>query len=121
MDFQLPGCSILIVEDEILIALDIADTFKRAGARTVTTHSLKEALRLVEEDNWSAAVLDHLLGDTESSPLCKRLKERDIPFVLYTGRDPIDGDCNSGIYVSKPADTETLVSLVRQAIQDGLT
>jgi DNA-binding response OmpR family regulator len=86
MSFPLSGCAILVVEDEALIALHIADAFECAGARVVTSHSLKTALQLFEAEDWSAAVLDHILGDEDSSPLCHRLTERNIPFVLYSAR-----------------------------------
>jgi PleD family two-component response regulator len=60
---KLHGRSILIVEDEPLIALDIAQAFEDAGAEIVVTSTLHHALVLVEHDGLSAAVLDHALHD----------------------------------------------------------
>ena len=40
---------------------------------------------LVEHDGLSAAILDHALDDGNSSLLYARLKERGIPFVIYSG------------------------------------
>jgi hypothetical protein len=40
---SLAGCSILICEDESLIALDIANAFTNAGARVLTVRSLAQA------------------------------------------------------------------------------
>ena len=66
----LSGCSIRnSAEDEPLIALDIAEAFKEAGAATVVTSTLHQALVLGEHDGLSAAVLDHVLSDGDSSPL----------------------------------------------------
>jgi len=45
-----PWRSILIVEDEPLIALDIAQAFEDAGAEIVVTSTLHHALVLVEHD-----------------------------------------------------------------------
>ena len=73
------GCSILICEDEPLIALGIADAFTRAGARVLTVRSLASALIAVEDEVPSAVILDHALSDGESSQLCERLKERNNP------------------------------------------
>jgi CheY-like chemotaxis protein len=42
--------SILIVEDEILIALDIQMAFEKVGASVVTVYSLPEAFPHVEQD-----------------------------------------------------------------------
>ena len=66
MGLQLEGANILIVEDEPLIALDIATALKIAGATVTTTNSLKNAKVLVEHDGLSAAILDHVLHDGDS-------------------------------------------------------
>ena len=107
---------VLIVEDELLIAMDLAQTFERAGARVTTTRSLREALQLVESDGLAAAVLDHALGDGDSSQLCARLKERDIPFVLYSGHSVIEGAGHDAPFVAKPSKPEMLVSTVEELL-----
>ena len=56
---SLAGRSILIVEDEPLIALDIAAEFEKVGAQVVQTATLKEALHLIEADGLSAAILEY--------------------------------------------------------------
>lgn len=119
--FPLTRCSILVIEDEALIALHIADAFECAGARVVTGHSLQTALQLVEADNWSAAVLDQILGDENSSRVCKRLVERQIPFVLYSGRDDAGGACDSGVYIDKPGDMTMLVKAVEDLVRGQAT
>jgi len=116
MASPLCGRLILVVEDEPMIALDIADAFEQVGAKAVTSFSLREALGLVEADLWSAAVVDHLLQDGESSPLCKRLTEREIPFVVYTGFTHLGGACAEGEQVIKPADTGSLVEKIATLI-----
>jgi DNA-binding response OmpR family regulator len=116
MALPLYGRLILVVEDEPMIALDIADAFEQVGAKAVTSFSLSEALGLVETNLWSAAVVDHLLQDGESSPLCKRLAERDIPFVVYTGFADLGGACAEGEQVIKPADTGSLVQKIASLI-----
>src|SRR5437899_2733138 len=82
---SLAGRLILICEDEPLIAIDIANAFTDVGARVVSARSLKSALIAAEDPDLSAAILDHALGDGDSSQLCERLKERNIPFVFHTG------------------------------------
>jgi DNA-binding response OmpR family regulator len=112
MDRSLAGRSILIVEDEPLIALDIETAFVRAGARVITTNRLAKAVDLVEQDGLSAAVLDHALGDGNSSHLCERLQKRGIPFVIYSGFAEREGACHHAPHVSKPASPEVLVTTV---------
>jgi DNA-binding response OmpR family regulator len=69
-------------------------------------------MALVEKDGLSAAVLDHVLADGDSSELCERLKERDIPFVMHSGLPKLEGACNDGVVMSKPTHPETLVTTV---------
>jgi DNA-binding response OmpR family regulator len=113
----LAGHSILVVEDEVLIALDIADGLRSAGASVLTARTLCEALRLAEAPGLSAAVLDIALGDGTCTPLCERLRQRNVPFVLYTGlhRDRL-GPHRGAIRVTKPASAQTLVDSVADAI-----
>ena len=55
---NLAGRSILIVEDEPLIALDIVAAFAKVGALAFNARTLTEALQMVEQVGLSAAVLD---------------------------------------------------------------
>jgi DNA-binding response OmpR family regulator len=109
---SLAGRLILLVEDEPLIALDIANAFTEAGARVVTVRSRRDALTAVEDGGLSAAVLDHVLGDGDSSQLCERLTERNIPYVIHSGYSQLDGACSDGVQVGKPADPQLLVTTV---------
>jgi CheY-like chemotaxis protein len=106
---QLAGRTILVVEDEPIVAFDIAYLLEYVGAHVVTSPSLRGALPLVEADHWSAAVLDYLLDDGDSTSICERLKERGIPFLLYTGSNLSKGPCRDGVYLSKPAPAALLV------------
>jgi hypothetical protein len=72
---------------------------------------------LVEADHWSAAVLDHQLRDGDTSALCERLKERGIPFLLYTGSPLGEGPCRNGVLLSKPAPAALLVRTVERLMQ----
>ena len=62
---SLAGCSILICEDEPLIAIDIADAFSNVGVRVVTVRSLAQAFIVIEDDAPSAVILDHTLSDAK--------------------------------------------------------
>ena len=114
---DLTGRTILIVEDEPLIALDIASTFEQAGAKVTTTNTLKRALLLVEHDGLSAAILDHALADGDSALVCKRLSERAIPFVNYSGMRNIGGACSDAPSIDKPANPIVLVEKIAELLQ----
>jgi CheY-like chemotaxis protein len=82
----LQNCSILVVEDEPLIALDVAHAFQNAGAQVATTHTVRDALALAENNRFSAAIIDHALSDGDSSTLREKLSELG-PFLNYSGRE----------------------------------
>ncbi|RTL71646.1 MAG: response regulator [Hyphomicrobiales bacterium] len=119
MGLQLEGANILIVEDEPLIALDIATALKIAGATVTTTNSLKNAKVLVEHDGLSAAILDHVLHDGDSGYLCQRLTDRKIPFLIYSGLSDIEGPCRDAPHIAKPDNMNCLVAMTAQLLQQG--
>jgi DNA-binding response OmpR family regulator len=116
MDRPLVGRLILIVEDEPLIVMDVAQGLKAAGASVSVARMLSDALAIVEAPGLSAAVLDHRLNDGDSSQICNRLDARNIPFVVYSGYAKLDGPCSEGKQVSKPVRPEKLVAAVIDAL-----
>lgn len=113
---SLEGHSILVVEDEPLIAMDITQAFEAAGAAVTSTNALKHALILVEHDGLSGAILDHGLADGDSCQLCARLKERGVPFMLYSGFKTVGGACAEAPHIAKPAADGVLVSAMEVLI-----
>jgi DNA-binding response OmpR family regulator len=112
MDTTLSGRTILVVEDEILIALDIATTFERAGADVALAHSLAEARDLVEHKGLSAAIVDFGLGDGYADELCSQLNQKHVPIVLHSGYAHSGIACAPAAVVPKPANPEKLVDTV---------
>jgi DNA-binding response OmpR family regulator len=116
----LEGRSILVVEDEPLITLDIAQEFESTGAALTTTNTLHHALILIEHDGLAGAILDHSLGDGDSSLLYARLRERGIPYLIYSGYPQVEGACNGALHVSKPAARGKLVAAMEKLIRDAV-
>jgi CheY-like chemotaxis protein len=116
MDAKLKGRWILIVEDEPLVALDILNSLTNAGASVLSAATLQEGLRLAEHPQLSAAILDLALGEHNSAPLCTRLMQRRIPFVIYTGYAEVPAACHGGVIVSKPATPDTLLGALAQML-----
>ena len=78
---------VLLVEDEALIALDLARQLRDAGHEVVgPCRSEAEALRRIEEARPEAAVLDYSLRGTETSEgIAHDLIARGVPFAFLTG------------------------------------
>ena len=116
MDAKFKGRWILIVEDEPLVALDILNSLTNAGASVLSAATLQEGLRLAEHPQLSAAILDLALGEHDCVPLCMRLSDRRIPFVIYTGYPEVPAACRAGVIVSKPAAPDALLGALAQML-----
>jgi CheY-like chemotaxis protein len=78
--------SVLIVEDEPLVALDVHATLSAAGASLISAATAREAIELIAYAEISAAIVDVQLGREDATQVCNLLDQRRIPFVFYTGR-----------------------------------
>ena len=111
---SLAGRSILILEDEPLIALDIAEAFARAGAVIVPARSMGNAHDHVEVNSLSAAVVDLRLGDGGADALCAELTARDIPFVIHSGFS--HATQQSAVVIPKPASPAALIDAIAELL-----
>ncbi|CFX02246.1 protein of unknown function [Candidatus Filomicrobium marinum] len=114
---NLEGYSILLVEDEPLIAMDIADELEGHGARVHNVPSVDEALTILASAAVSAAVLDYRLADGTADELCQRLTDMGIPFVIYSGYTEVEGVCGKWGVIRKPAAPNALVGMVIARLQ----
>ena len=83
----LTGRSILVVEDDLIVAQSIKDCLQDAGAQVLIASKTGDALSVVENVDPAAAVLDVELADGDSTIICQRLSERAIPFIFCSGYD----------------------------------
>ena len=59
----LSGVTVLVVEDDFLLAMDLEDTLVGMGAVVVgVCHTLAEAMARADDDDFAVAVLDFCLG-----------------------------------------------------------
>lgn len=84
-----PGHTVLILEDEAIIGLDLADGLSAAGYAVAGPFAdAGTALERLNEARPDAAVLDIDLGGGRTSlPVAERLAELGIPFLFLTGQN----------------------------------
>jgi CheY-like chemotaxis protein len=81
-----PRLRILIVEDEMLVAMNVEDMLLELGHEVAGLASrLGPALALARESRFDAAMLDVNLAGEPSFPVADLLIERGIPFLFATG------------------------------------
>jgi CheY-like chemotaxis protein len=83
------GRRLLIVEDEYLIAWDLASWLESKGAEVIgPVPSVVDALAVLKvEPLPDAAVLDINLGDEQVFPVADALRAAHVPFVFLSGYD----------------------------------
>lgn len=86
---DLPNSSaprVLVVEDEPMIALEIASVLSQAGYAVLgPASSVRHALALLEESACDAAILDINLGSETSERIADKLVAMMTPFVVVSG------------------------------------
>jgi len=108
----LAGRTILVVEDEGLVALELSDALENAGAKIITAGGVFDATRIIESRKLSAAVLDFWLGvGVDCLPICALLTEHRVPFLLYTSYALLEGAPKAPI-LAKPAPPARIVAAV---------
>ncbi|MBY6091124.1 HWE histidine kinase domain-containing protein [Maritimibacter alkaliphilus] len=114
----------LVVEDNMIIAMDAADILTDLGAdRVLTASSVNEALRMIEANTLSIAVLDVHLGSETSLNVARKLDARNIPFILASGYGSSSdslGQYPPAPVINKPFTVETLSRAVLR-VQQGAT
>ncbi len=112
----LAGMNVLLVEDNIIIAMDCAEMLQSLGANNVTmAASVAEALEAVSAEIFQFALLDYNLGVETSLAIADVLLARGIPFSFATGYDgdvQNRGHANAPV-IGKPYGTAQLVPLLR--------
>lgn len=103
--------SILVVEDDLIIAEDIAAALRDRGAHVVgPACTTQEALELISEEWVDGAVLDVQVKDRSVFAVAEELRNRRIPFVFATGLadDSLPPEYRGTRTWTKPFDTLAL-------------
>jgi CheY-like chemotaxis protein len=83
---DLKGVRVLLVEDQMIVAMDIEAMLHAAGCEVVgPVGTLQAAITLAHEEALDTAVLDINLDGEKVYPAAEELQQRGIPFILATG------------------------------------
>ena len=116
--------TILVVEDEAIVAMDIAQRLKRAGYDVPAVAATGEvALRTLEELHPDLVLMDILLkGEKNGIETAREIKDQfEIPVIFLTGQadeSTQEQIKNTGAYgfILKPIDTASLLPNVELAL-----
>ena len=112
-DPWLNGLRVLVVEDEAVISLVIAEELFSYGYGVAGPFGrVDEALAWLKQNNVDLAILDHELKDGSCLPLAQELRQRRIPFMVFSAGSPPRkhlADFEGVPWIGKPASIETLL------------
>ena len=109
--------SVLLVEDDVLIGMDLEDELTDGGFDVVgCARSVSEARSLLDRRRPDAAVLDiHLHGET-TFELAEELDARGVPYVFLSGNgsDALPEALRERTLLTKPPRFEVLATTIRR-------
>ena len=117
----LAGIKVLLIEDEPIVAMGIADQLVEVGAIIVGPfRTVRQALKAVQAIELDVAVIDFVLADGESVPVQDALDRKGVPFVILTAYPPVMVRRNqSQRILSKPVEAELLCLTVAALCNRG--
>jgi two-component SAPR family response regulator len=114
--------SVLVVEDEMMIALDVQMMLEDNGYAVLgPVGSVEGALRLLDDTRPDAAVLDGNLRGQPVEPVARRLQSLGVPFVLSSAYDNAtfaDHEALAGVEnVRKPVTEARLIAALQRVLR----
>jgi two-component system, OmpR family, response regulator len=117
---------ILVVEDEVPLALTVANGLKDQGFQVRLAHDGYEGFRLAKEPQVGLIVLDIMLPGLSGIEVCRRLRSDDLgtPILMLTARDA-DADETEALdvgaddYLRKPFSFTVLVARCKALLRRG--
>ena len=112
---------ILVVEDEPLVAMDLAATLEEEGCEIVgPAGNGDDAMTLIEGGGFDAALLDANLGGHGVEALAAALTRRNIPFSFVTGygRQSLPEAFRHAPLISKPFSNSELFKTLNRLFRE---
>lgn len=116
---SLEGVRVLVVEDEVLVAMTVEDMLADLGCEvTASAGNVDEAISVARAGGFECALLDVRLRDKDVFPVAEILSEQGIPFAFASGygRAGLPEAFRSRPIVAKPFQTEDLAAALSTAL-----
>ena len=111
--------TVLVVEDEFIIALDLSETVKDLGFRVEGPYAGKDhAFSAIDQHMPDFAILDVMTADGEVFPLADALTEAGVPIIFHSGHvkpEEISQRYPQALACSKPCPPSKLMEMINAA------
>jgi len=114
------GKRVLIVEDELLVAMEMEDVLLRRGfIVTDIASTVEQALEAIRQEQPDVVMLDLNLQGIPTIPVAEELNRRGTPFAVVTGyqkQAQNDPALQQAPLVLKPWNEATILQALEQAV-----
>ena len=112
------GPCVLLVEDEMCLAMMLQDLLEDAGYRVLKAARVAGALALAEAESIDAAILDVNLAGKEVFPVADELRRRGVPFMFASGYGAraLPGEFRGCPVLQKPYDPAALEAMLENVL-----
>lgn len=114
---------LFLLEDDSAIATGLAYSLQNEGYTVSIAKTVKEALKIISNDDFSLYILDLTLPDGSGYDVCKAIKKRgDFPVIFLTAYDDevnvIMGlELGADDYISKPFRVKELMARIKTVLR----
>ena len=117
--------SVLLVEDQPLISLDLCEILTQAGYQVIGPANTTAAVRfLLQRNAPCVAIVDVFVRDGTSAEVVRELRRRNVPYLVHS-RHPRDeaaaSDCGTAPWLAKPACSSDLLNLLGNMREPEMT
>lgn len=116
-----PQRSILVIEDEPLLAMDVESSLSAAGFGVIgPAGTIAEALPLLRDERPDLAVLDLNLGSEMVFAIFDQLEAAGTPFIILSGHSPmmVPERYRTRPFLQKPYVMATLLRIIHDVLDE---
>ena len=117
--------TVLVVEDEFIIALDLSETVRDLGFKVEGPFADKEnAFIAIDQHMPDCAILDVKTADGEVYPLADALTDAGVPIIFHSGHVPpieVTERYPQARACAKPCPPDQLITMISGALEDSPT
>lgn len=114
---------IFLLEDDDAIGIGLKYSLENEGYQVTTARTVKDAMRMISESDFSFYILDLTLPDGSGYEVCKRIKSMgDYPVIFLTVLDDevnvvMGLDLGADDYITKPFRVKELLARMKSVLR----
>jgi len=114
---------VLLIEDDKEMQKLIANYLANYGFKVIAYNNPKDALKILESENFDIVVLDLMLPQMDGFDVCKEIKsKKDIPIIISSARGDIGNkimgfELGADDYLAKPYEPRELVLRIEAVLR----